>query len=201
MNNLKDLERKYLEIESRAEEVLSSCLSEALYRSRRIVISKGPLYNVSPYEIERAGFKKGKALKKIPAHIKNTHLYHLDEYDKVVFVEIYGQSEKIINKEFYRYSGGGIERVHFTSTGKLRNISISLLEEGTVVKDMNWGQYGCSESNYVYADNRLEKIHVRQKEHIESAFSDFEVSFKYESGELVSIINVFPNGYEEQRFP
>ena len=88
MSDLKDLERKYLKIESRTEEVLPSCLSEALYRSRRIVISKGPLYNVSPYEIERAGFKKGKALKKIPAHIKNTHLYHLGEYDKVVFLEI-----------------------------------------------------------------------------------------------------------------
>ncbi|AFK72475.1 hypothetical protein YSA_10528 [Pseudomonas putida ND6] len=30
----------------------------------RIVISKGSLYDVSPYEIERAEFKKGKALKK-----------------------------------------------------------------------------------------------------------------------------------------
>ncbi|AFK72476.1 hypothetical protein H0H12_13930 [Pseudomonas putida] len=125
----------------------------------------------------------------------------MDENDKVVFLEIYGQSENIINKKFYLYGGGCIERVHFASAGKLRNILISLLEEGAVVKDMNWGQYGCSESNYVCADNRLEKIHVRQKEHIGSAFSDFEVSFKCESGELVSIINVFPNGYEEQRLP
>lgn len=201
MNNLKDLEGKYLEIESRAEQVLSSCLSEALSRARKIVISKGALYNVIPYEIERAGFKKGKVLKKIPVHIKNTHLYHLDEYDKVIFVEIYGQSENIINKEFYRYSGGCIERICFASSGKLRNVSTSLLEEGAVVKSMNWGQYGCSESNYVYVDSRLEKIHVRQKEHVESVFSDFDVNFKYESGELVSIINVFPNGYEEQRFP
>ncbi|WP_082416209.1 hypothetical protein [Pseudomonas sp. NBRC 111127] len=201
MHDLKYLERKYLEIEPRTEEVLSSLLSEALCRSRRIVISKGALYNVSPYEIERAGFKKGKALRKIPSHTKNTHVYHLDEHDKVIFLEIYGQSESIINKEFYCYGGGCIERVHFTSAGKLRNISISLLEEGAVVKDINWGQYGCSESNYVYADKRLEKIHVRQKEHTESAFSDFEVSFEYDSGELVSIKNFFPNGYEEQRFP
>lgn len=70
MNNLKDLEGKYLEIESRAAEVLSSCLSEALSRARKIVISKGALYNVSPYEIERAGFKKGKVLKKFQFILK-----------------------------------------------------------------------------------------------------------------------------------
>lgn len=69
MNDLKIL-KKYLEIESRTEEILSSCLSEVLYRSRRIVVSKGALYNVSPYEIERAGFKKGKALKNSSSYKK-----------------------------------------------------------------------------------------------------------------------------------
>lgn len=63
------------------------------------------------------------------------------------------------------------------------------------------GGYGCSESDYVYDGSCLVKILVRQKEHIDHEFSNFEVRFEYDAGSVVKIMNVFPNGYEEQRFP
>lgn len=201
MYSLKDLEKKFSEIDSKRDYYMGAYLSEAQSRSRDTIISKGPLYNSRPYESERAGFKRGKRLKKIPASIKNTHVYHLDECARILFVEIYGQSENIINKEFYRYSDECVERTYFISTGKLRNVSVSLLEGDTVVRDLNWGDYGCSDSSYIYDGYLLDKVIVQQKEHLASCFNNFETRFEYGDEGLLRIINVFSNGYEEKRFP
>ncbi|BBH46047.1 hypothetical protein [Pseudomonas sp. KU43P] len=201
MQELKSIEERYSSITSRSQAVLNSYLASSLPIVRERVISKGALYNQRPFEIERAGFKKGRQLKKMPASVKNTHVYHLDKNGQIIFVEIFGQSENIVNKEFYFYHDNCVERVYFTSVEKLRNVSLSLLEKGVVKKDLNWGEYGCSISDYFYSGDRLEKIHVRQKEHIDAAFSEYEVSLEYDGEDLVKILNVFPNGYQEQRFP
>lgn len=120
---------------------------------------------------------------------------------RIVFVEIYGQDENIINKEFYVYGDNCIERIYFTNVGRLRNISMLLVEGECIKKELNWGVYGCSESDYVYAGSRLEKILVQQKEHVDPSFNEFEVDFEYNADELMCIVNVFPNGYQEQRYP
>ena len=119
----------------------------------------------------------------------------------MILVEIYGQSENIINKECCIYGDDCLECLYFTSAGILRNISVSFFEDSVVKKDINWGAYGCSISDYIYKDAILEKITVRQKEHKDPSFSEFDVIFKYKNDELESITNVFPNGYQEQRFP
>ncbi|HED5888465.1 TPA: hypothetical protein R5S02_003673, partial [Salmonella enterica] len=118
-----------------------------------------------------------------------------------VLIETYGQPEDIINKEYCIYGDNCLERLYFTSTGTLRNISISFFENSMIKKDINWGVYGCSISDYIYIDTILEKITVYQKEHKDPSFSEFDVIFKYNGGALESITNVFPNGYQEQRFP
>ncbi|MDH1576622.1 hypothetical protein [Pseudomonas sp. GD03746] len=195
------LKEKFETINSNAAESMEAYLSEALPIVSKKVISKGAFYNVRPYEVERAGFKKGCLLKKLPENIKNTHVYNLDERDRIVFVEVYGQSENIVSKEFYKYDDASIERTHFTSVGRLRNISLSVVEGGLIYRDLNWGAFGCSDSVYEYSGTQLEKIMVRQKEHADSEFSEFEVVFEYSGDELLRIVNVFPNGYQEQRFP
>lgn len=195
------LKEKFETINSNAADSMEAYLSEALPIVSKKVISKGAFYNVRPYEVERAGFKKGRLLKKLPANIKNTHVYYLDERDRIVFVEVYGQSENIVSKEFYKYDDASIERTHFTSVGRLRNISLSVVEGGLIYRDLNWGAFGCSDSVYEYSGTQLEKIMVRQKEHADSEFSEFEVVFEYSGDELLRIVNVFPNGYQEQRFP
>jgi len=201
VRELKDLEEKFNYISLQSQAALSSYLAEALPNVRSAIITKGAFYNIRPFEIERAGFKRGRQLKKMPTSINNTHVYHLDESDRIVFVEIYGQSENIVNREFYSYSDDCIERAYFTSIGRLRNISISLLEHDLVRKDLNWGEYGCSISDYKYSDGRLDKISVHQKEHMDASFAEFEVYFEYSEEGLIKIVNVFPNGYQEQRYP
>jgi hypothetical protein len=201
VHTLKDLEKKFSDIELQSQDVLNSYLSEVASNVCGRIISKGGIYNFRPYEIERAGLKKGRQLKNLPSKIKNTHVYHFDKDAKVILVEIYGQSETIVNKEFYHYGAEHVERTHFTSNGRLRNILASLLDDEIVMKDLNWGMFGCSESSYIYSGSRLDKILVKQKEHTDSSFSDFEVRFNYGNDELVKIMNIFPNGYEEQIFP
>lgn len=201
MCKLEEIEKKYVEVSSSCEEYLSgytSCISSELNNT---VISKGALYNLRPYEMERAGFKKGRKLNKLPSAIKNTHVYYFDQSMRIIFIEIYGRSENIINRECCIYGDNCLERLCFTSAGILRNISVSFFENAIVKKDINWGVYGCSISDYIYNDSVLERIAVRQKEHKDLSFSEFDVIFKYKNDELESITNVFPNGYQEQRFP
>ncbi len=201
MYELEKLEKRYIEISSKHDSYLSEYTSNLSSRVNRIVISKGALYNLRPYEIERAGFKKGRKLNKLPSAIKNTHVYYFDDSDRIIFIEIYGQSENIINREFCVYNDNHLERLYFTSTGMLRNISISLFEDSIIKKDISWGMYGCSISNYIYSNSILERITVHQKEHKDASFSEFDVIFKYKNDDLESITNIFPNGYQEQRFP
>lgn len=201
MYGLEELGLKFSKISSECEQYLSEKTPEVLSLTKSTVITKGAFYNLRPFEIERAGFKKGRKLNKLPASIKNTHVYYLDDAGRILLIDIYGQSENIINKEFCLYGKDFLERSHFTSAGDLRNISVSFFKDELLVKDLNWGMYGCSESDYIYSGTILEKITVHQKEHVDSAFSTFDVIFKYKNGELESITNLFPNGYHEQRFP
>ncbi|QYX48270.1 hypothetical protein K3F43_01755 [Pseudomonas tussilaginis] len=201
MYDLHEIEKKYEEVGSECERYLSDYMSSVSPELCRSVISKGAMYNLRPYEVERAGYKKGRKLNKLPVNIKNTHVYHFDERGRVIFIEIYGQAENIVNKEFCFYGDGCLERIHFTSSGDLRNISVSIFDGDLVRRDLNWGMFGCSISDYVYSGSRLSRIRVQQKEHAESSFSGFDVVFEYCGEELESIINIFPNGYQEQRFP
>lgn len=201
MIELSQIEKRYNEVSSNHEKYLSEYTSIILSKSNKSVISKGVLYNLRPYEMERAGFKKGRKLNKLPSAIKNTHVYYFDKSGRIILIETYGMSEKIINREFCIYGDSHLERLYFTSSGQLRNISASLFVDSIIKKDINWGMYGCSISDYIYNEAILEKITVYQKEHKDSSFSEFDVIFKYKNNELESITNVFPNGYQEQRFP
>lgn len=201
MCGLDELALKFSKINSECKQYLSKKIPEVLSLTKSTIITKGAFYNLRPFEIERAGLKKGRKLKKLPASIKNTHVYYLDDAGRILLIDIYGQANNIINKEFFLYGKGFLERLHFTSAGGLRNILVSFFDDEILMKDINWGMYGCSESDYIYSGSILEKITVNQKEHVDSAFSTFDVIFKYKNGELEFITNVFPNGYQEQRFP
>ncbi|HDT0389789.1 TPA: hypothetical protein QIB15_004889 [Klebsiella aerogenes] len=201
MTILKNLEDKFNKISSDSESYIISYSDSVRLNETKVVVSKGVLYNIRPYEIERAGFKIGKKLNKLPANVKNTHIYHFDSQERISLIEIFGQTSNIINKEFCIYEGDNLERIYFTSAGMLRNISLSVYNDGLIEKDFNWGMYGCSVSDYVYEDSILKKIYVQQKEHAESSFTEFEVVFSYKNAIIDTIKNVFPNGYEEQRYP
>jgi len=201
MWNLLELEKEFSNAALNKISALSDMLITAKSKEKQKIITKGPFFNFRPYELERAGYKKGRQLNELPKNIKNTHVYHFDVSDKILYLEVYGQHKDIVSVEFYEHYDDGLRRIYYDSVGRLRNISFSGFVDGVLMKDMNWGRFGCSESDYIYECGRLTKILVRQAEHGESDFSIYEVRFEYKQSDLVSIHNVFTNGHEEKIFP
>lgn len=195
------LDEQFHEVQSKADSLLSTYLSSVKADVSRTTISKGVLYNLRPYEAQRSGFKLGKELKALPKSIKNTHVYYFDREDRVSLIEIYGQSENIINREFYFYEEDSLKSIYFNSGGGIRNIMLSLVVGGMVVKDINFGKYGEGSCDYLYEDGLLKSIMVKQKEHGQKNYSSYQVLFEYLDGQMSKIFNVFPNGYQEQRYP
>ncbi|WP_347905577.1 hypothetical protein [Pseudomonas purpurea] len=201
MNELHWLNEQFHEIQPKADSFLDTYLSSVKTRAVRNVISKGALYNLRPFEIQRSGFKLGKELKALPKNIKNTHIYYFDIEERVILTEIYGQSGKIKNRAFYFYEANEFKSICFNSGGSIRNIMLSSLDTGRIVQEINFGKYGESSYNYLYENNRLTSITIKQKEHDQDDYSSHQVLFKYLDGEMIKITNVFPNGYQEQRYP
>ncbi|WP_338807001.1 hypothetical protein V8U11_08030 [Pseudomonas chlororaphis] len=201
MSESHKLQRQLQELQSKAEHFLSTYLSSANLHVVRNTISKGALYNFRPFETQRSGFKLGKELKSLPKNVKNTHIYYFDGEGRVVFAEIYGKSESVINREFYFYEEGKLKSIYFNAAGSIRNIMLSLIEGDKIMRDVNYGKYGESISDYLYAGDRLDSIEVKQKEHDQKDWSSYQVLFEYLDGQLSKITNSFPNGYQEQRYP
>lgn len=165
-------------------------------------ISKGGLYNIIPYEIQRAGLKFGKELKSFPKTIKNTHVYYFNDDNQILLIEVYGQNESIVNRNYYFYEGNTIESIYFNSgTKSVRNIALLKKENGKIYETISYGAFGCNISAYFYQKDELIEIDVQQKEHENEGFSCYKVLFEYKNNSLEKICYKHPNGYEEQRYP
>jgi len=200
-SELQELEKEFYEIQAEPDAFLNSFLKAAKEQATRKIISKGALFNLRPLEIQRAGFKVGKKLNTLPKTIKNTHVYYFDKIDRVVMIDIYGQSESIVNRDFYFYSKDNIKNIYISSTNTIRNITISSIPNGKFLRDANFGKYGSSTSDYLYDGEKLSSISVTQKQHDQEFYSTHQVLFDYLDGTVSRIINEFPNGYQEIRYP
>lgn len=166
--------------------------------TKNIVIGKGMLYTTEPYQREINGFKSGKVLKKIPKNSKDVNLYHFDENDNIIMIYKYGQSENIINIDFIDYIDDFYDVISISNSDNLRNIQTFFIKNKMIIKDINWGKYGCSLSIYSYNENGvLINIKTEQKEHSSDNFSYFNIVFEYVDNVLNKITKVFPNGYKE----
>lgn len=201
MNTLQSITDKFFEIQSKPEIFFANFLESARKTTSQKRISKGILYNIRPYQAQRAGFKLGKEIKSTPKNTNNIHIYYLDHNDRVVLIEIHGQSENIINREFYLYNKNSIESVYFDNSERIRNITSSSLSDGKFIQDINVGRYGTSTYTYKYSNNLVTLISVNQKEHDQNKSSNFKILFEYSGEEPSKIIHSFPNGYQEQIFP
>lgn len=201
-NELKELKEKYENIMSNPEKIENEYFQSVISAFAYKKISKGAMFNVRPFEYQRAGFKQGKELKSLPKAIKHTHVYYFDSNNKILLIESYGQSENIINREYYFYNNDRIESVYFNSgADSIRNIALSIDEKGHTISLINYSDFGYSISEYIYESDRLVEIDVKHKEHTETELSSFKVCFIYKNGDLNKIIHRHPNGYEEQRYP
>ncbi|MBG3037414.1 hypothetical protein GHV27_05950 [Proteus mirabilis] len=165
-------------------------------------ISKGRLYNIKPYEIQRAGFNLGKELKEKPKKTKGVCVYYFDSKDNILLIEIYGQNENIINRHYYFHTVNQIKSIYFNSGHQsIRNIDLLKCKNGQVVEVLNYGEMGSSISNYIYDSGKLIEIDIKQKEHNKNEIAKYKVYFEYKDEILNRIVDKHPNGYEEQRYP
>lgn len=201
-SELINLEDKYKAIEPNTTEVENNYYNDVMSNLSYKKISKGGIFNIRPFEIQRAGFKVGKKLKNLPKAIKNTHVYYFNNKNQILLIEIYGQTENIINREYYFYTSNSIESIYFNSgTKSIRNITLSKLDNGCFTETINYGIFGCNISEYIYKEGLLIEINVKQKEHTQADFSSYKVCFEYKDSCLEKIFYKHPNGYEEQRYP
>lgn len=200
-NELEILAQKYTEIALNSADIESHYYHDALTKSCYQKISKGALLNIRPFETQLAGFKLGKELKKLPKAIKNTHVYYFDQADNVLMIEIYGQAETIIHRQYYFYTDDRIESIYFTHGESIRNITLSIHKDDRTSQLINYATFGYSISQYIYDHETLMEIDVQQKEHDQDVYTNFKVIFEYEDDCLSKIIRRYPNGYEEIRYP
>ncbi|AUU15754.1 hypothetical protein [Proteus mirabilis] len=201
-NELKRLEKKYNSImvspSEKESQYYNSVMSIFSYKK----ISKGRLYNIKPYEIQRAGLNPGKELKENPKKIKGVCVYYFDSKDNILLIEIYGQNENIINRHYYFHTVNQIKSIYFNSEYQsIRNIDLLKCKNGQVMEVLNYGEMGSSISNYIYDSGKLIEIDIKQKEHNKNEIAKYKVYFEYKDDILNRIVDKHPNGYEEQRYP
>ena len=73
-----------------------------------------------------------------------------------------------------------------------------LFEGGKLKRSQLCGRYGCREENYIYKENALTHIEVKQYDIEGNSGNDLIHIFQYQDdGALESITKSFPNGYSE----
>jgi hypothetical protein len=171
--------------------------------SKKIIISKGFLFDMRPFENEIAGFKKGKECKSFPISTKNLFVYHFNDTEQIIMMEEYGQAPNIISREFFVYDNNTLKSLYFSSgRNDLRNIKLSIFENKRTVNVYNYGKYGVAMENYIYEADLLKKIQIKSKEFVNVDFSQSELIFEYADKQVLeTIIKVFSNGRTKELYP
>lgn len=78
---------------------------------------------------------------------------------------------------------------------------LSFLDGARIAQDINFGKFGEGSYDYLYEDDRLQSIMVRQREHGQENHTGYQILFGYVDGQMDNIFHVFANGYQEQRYP
>ncbi|MCO6565707.1 MAG: hypothetical protein J6581_09740 [Apibacter sp.] len=202
INELKILKKKYEEIMLSSAKIESEYFQTVMSSYAYKKISKGPSFNIKPFDFQQAGFKKGRDLKVLPKVIDNTYVYYFNSENEILLTENYGETDNFINREYYFYHGNCIESIYFGS-GNSGVGNVSLLK-GIKERPNYWityATYGYAIWEYIYNGDILVEINVKCKEHEQNEFTFFKTCFEYNCGELNKIILKYPNGYEVQRYP
>ncbi|AYH03957.1 hypothetical protein GMW39_18740 [Pectobacterium parmentieri] len=201
MKGLDEIRYEFEKINSSSLCFLEKFRSDVKDTATKEKISKGRLINFRPFEAERFGFKLGKELTSLPARKKDIQVWQFDSEGKIVLVERFGSTGSIQYSDFYFYSTSVVRIIGFYNVDSLAFVIDVLFDRGKIIKELSYGKFGSSVSNYNYSGDMLVDIVVHEKEHDHTDFSTHSISFCYESGDLKSIMKKYPNGYSEQRYP
>ncbi|MBP2851822.1 hypothetical protein [Dickeya oryzae] len=164
-------------------------------------ISKGRLFNIRPFETERFGFKLGKQLSNVPKNKKDVQFWSFNSTGDTLLVERVGSNGEVQYSDFYFYSDSIVRVIGFYDVDSLAFVMDIIFDNGRVIKELSYGKFGSSFSDYNYNDDMLVDIIVHEKEHSQEEYSTHALLFSYDNGALSKIVKNYPNGYQEQRYP
>ena len=165
------------------------------------IISKGHMYNVFPYEVERMGYKlNGKRKDKL--EMKDSFFrYGFDSQGKIRIIE---NASKFLNEihhfEVYDYEENAIYS-YVCNSGNVINVGFTKMNGKKVEERYTYATQGIRYEQYIYDSERLTKIYIEQKSHSNDAINEEWNSFIYsETGKLLLIQRECSNGYTENRY-
>lgn len=165
------------------------------------IISKGYMYNVFPYEVERMGYKlNGKRKEKF--EMKDSFLrYGFDSQGKIRIIE---NASKFLNEvhdfEIYDYEEDAIYS-YVCNSGNMVNVGFTKMNGKKAQERYTYASRGICYERYSYDSERLTKIYIEQKSHTNDDISEEWNNFIYsETGKLLLIQRECSNGYTENRY-
>ncbi len=163
--------------------------------------STGVLHEIEPMENNRAGFKRGKALKSAPAKTKGKCLQYLDANHRLIYRKTGTELPDCFHEDFFIHEDQSITGLHFgaSRSKELLHAKIRMLDQGRVTETSSYGKYGTRTEAFKYDGDRLIEVEVEEMQH-DGQGSSHRVVIRHGADEPV-VCRHFPNGRITQIYP
>ena len=166
----------------------------------RTELYKGEFYELTPYSYQRNGFRQGKTVKR-PDTVKSTKnlcIYGFNNQNQIVEVKVGCSIENQFYHTFLYYTDNLVKSILYDNGKHLMNVCHHFFESGKLKQLQLCGSHGSREENYIYKENALTHIEIKQYDIDGKSGSDLVHIFQYQDdGTLETITKSFPNGYSE----
>lgn len=166
----------------------------------RTELYKGEFYELTPYSYQRNGFRQGKPVKR-PNAVKSTQnlcIYGFNNQNQIVEVKDGCSIENQFYHTFLYYTDNLVKSILYNNGKRLINVRHYFFEGGKLKRLQSCGSRGSREENYIYNENALTHIEIKQYDIDGKSGSDLVHIFQYQDdGTLETITQSFPNGYSE----
>ena len=161
---------------------------------------KGEFYELTPYSYQRNGFRQGKTVKR-PDTVKSTKnlcIYGFNNQNQIVEVKVGCSIENQFYHTFLYYTDNFVKSILYNNGKRLINVRHYFFEGGKLKRLQSCGSRGSREENYIYNENALTHIEIKQYDIDGKNGGDLIHRFQYQDdGSLETITQSFPNGYSE----
>ena len=153
---------------------------------------KGEFYEIAPYSYQRNRFKQGKIVKNITSLRTTNHLYtyYFNAKNQIIKIREGCELKDQFDYTFLIYEKELMKTILYDNSNRIVNVCYYLYgSNGKIEKMYSKGTRGSREETYLYEDNFLQKIIIRQFDRNEIEQDTLQHSFNYKpNGELKSII-------------
>ena len=153
---------------------------------------KGEFYEIAPYSYQRNRFKQGKIVKNITSLRTTNHLYtyYFNAKNQIIESREGCELKDQFDYTFFIYEKGLMKTILYDNSKRIVNVCYYLYgSNGKIEKMYSKGTRGSREETYLYEDDFLQKIVIRQFDRNEIEQDTLQHSFDYKpNGELKSII-------------